>query len=232
MTFRGPGDTNSPGPARPLAVPDDSKSRVALPTDWPQVGLDVILVLGRHRAGHRSHIAAHQRRAGIIEVATPHLAGEAILAESGDPVTITWTTAAGLYALRTSMIEAPQDTGVWCVEPISATTLIERRRYPRASRRSKASVRVGEGNIESVSVLDLSEAGFRCAAADTLRVDPGTSLAVSIPVDGKPMVAAGEVAWSRLAGRHTEIGVALQSLQPRDLSRLRSVVRSSLRHSR
>jgi hypothetical protein len=215
-----------------LTVPPAAPERINLPTDWPAVGLGVILVLGRHRAGHRSEIVAHYRRAGLLEVLAPRIGGEQLIADPGDPVTVTWTTAAGLYALRTTMVEAPLDTGIWRVEPNGATALIERRRYPRASRRSRASVRVGNGNVEGVSILDLSEAGFRCAAADTLRVGPGAALMVSLPVDGKPLVAGGEVAWSRLTGRHTEIGVALQNIQPRDLSRLRGAVRTTLRNPR
>jgi len=220
--------SGSPGarPGSPVAQAS------ADPRDWPPVGQSVVLVLGRRDEGHRSEVRLHDRAQRLLEIEAPHVAGEPILADRGDTITLTWTSESGLHAIRTLLVDTGDRPPVWRLETTSPVALVNRRRFPRVRVRMRAALKLGAGQqAQPVAVLDVSEGGFRCVAPADLEVGKGAKVVANLPVGGQDVVAVGEIAWHRHHGTSREIGVEIKQLSKGDLAHIRDIVKRMLRSS-
>jgi hypothetical protein len=213
-------------------APEPSRS-AAHPREWPPEGTHVILVLGKYKTGYRSEVVLHDRSRELFELAEPHIPGETILADSGDLITVTWTSPGGVHALRTRLVEVPVKPPVWRVEPTSPVALVNRRRHPRAPWRARARLILASGEEYEVSLIDVSEGGFRVISPKPVKAGAGAPVVTRIPIEGgDPVEANGSVAWHRMHGQQTELGLTIQDVTRRDIARIRDLVHRVLRNGR
>lgn len=204
----------------------------ASPREWPDVGQDVVLILGKRDEGHRSAVKGHDRAQQLIEIEAPHVVGEPIVADQGDAVTLTWTSPSGLHAIRTTLVQTEDRPPVWRLESNGPVALVNRRRFPRAPWKTNAALQLGPGqSAHRVTIIDVSEGGFRCVAPVDVEIGKGAQVVANLPVPGQNVVAVGEVAWHRHHGAKREIGVEIKQVKKNDLARIRDVVRRMLRSS-
>ncbi len=209
-----------------------TRAKPAHPREWPAAGTHVILVLGKYKTGHRSEIVLHDRSHDMFGLAEPRIPGETIVADPGDLITVNWISPGGVHALRTRLVEVPVKPPVWRVEPTSPVALVNRRRHRRAPWRTRIRLVLASGEEDEVSLLDVSEGGFRVMSPKPVKAGAGAPVIVRIPIEGDPVETNGTVAWHRMHGQQTELGVTMGNVPRRDLARIRDLVHRVLRSSR
>jgi hypothetical protein len=227
----------SPPRPAPSGVRDEAshlaaRGLPAQPHEWPAVGQQVTLIVGRNRSHHRSEVLAHDVGRGVIELAPPRIGSESLAADAGDEVVLTWPEACGLVMLSGSLVGRPARYATWLVEPTGPRTCMDRRRYPRALWRSRALIRLATGTRHDVAILDVSEGGLRVLASSEVDIGPGAPIDVALLPDDRAMRSRAKVTWRRLHGGQVELGVAFESLDRRNRGRLRRLVERLLRHLR
>ena len=195
----------------------------ARPADWPPVNTEIVIVLPKDGGVYRARVSEHDKLNGHILLSSPTTSVN-IEASPGDPAMATWTSQAGLHELRTEIIASANSVAPLKVEPTSAVVVHERRRFPRVKRPGGISIEAGSHAL-SATMLDLSEGGARCVI-DTSTSIPPDMVQTTLDLDEQSVKIKGWVAWKKLHGQHTEIGVSFTGVSSRDAELIRRYVLS------
>ncbi|HUY85859.1 MAG TPA: PilZ domain-containing protein [Acidimicrobiales bacterium] len=230
MAFRKAGKpSDDSGTSLPVNNPASTSSRskrstpVARPADWPPVNTEIVIVLPRDGGVFRAKVSDHDKLNGQFVLMTPGEGSQEIPATPGDKAMATWTTAAGLHELKTEIVDSPDPSVKWKVEPTSPVVVHERRRFPRVRRPAGIQLETNQAQAISATMLDLSEGGARCVI-DTSHVIPPDMLQTTLDLDDHSVKIKGWVAWKKLHGQHTEIGVSFAGVSKRDADLIRRYV--------
>lgn len=225
--------------SKPGASPSDAETgdqidppRVrskARPADWPPVNTEIVIVLPKDGGIFKTTVSEHDKLNGHIVLA-PSSAAADLDASSGNHAMATWTSQAGLHELRAEILAPGEPNSPIKVEPTSPVVVHERRRFPRVRRPGGIKLETGSHSL-SATMLDLSEGGARCVV-DTSSMLSADMLQTTLNLDDQAVKIKGWVAWKKLHGQHTEIGVSFAGVSTRDAELIRRYVISLQRRNK
>ena len=193
-------------------------------TGWPAIGSRVAVRLDCCTQDRLSRVEDYSGE--VLTLSAPTHPCGASLPSPGTPVSVAWTSPAGVFRVLTTLVGTQVRPRVtWSLQQQGEVHRIQRREFVRVPKSGFVLLSQDDTQLVKASLVDISEGGMRCVVGSSVHLQRGAGYEASFKIDDDEIQVRVEVVWSRLAHEGLlEAGLRFLDLSRRDADRIRKVV--------